>query len=446
MNDIIESAKQLHDYDGVRDFLYSLRYHGAKYGLDRMRHFSKLLGDPQHRIPTIHVAGTNGKGSTCAMLERIFRDQGRTTGLYTSPHLIRQGERIQVNRTILPESAIVRYTQEMVKVLLDDATPSEQWPSFFEFMTAMGFLCFAETPVDVAVIETGLGGRLDATNILQPDLTVITSISLDHTQILGDTLERIAAEKAGILKPGIPVILGDLPAVAEEVIRERASECNATVYSIRDRFGRDLATYPQSNLVGEYQRRNAAMATLACEVLQQNEMGRYALDLSQIPLSLQQVNWPGRWETVSLRLRPALQMILDATHNEEGARMLELNLQRLIEETGHKPVMVVGSLGEDRARSLMDVVTRFADEIYLLQPSQPRALGFEQLRACVPSDYRGSIQDATVDALFSCEQCTIPTKPGQALVVTGSIYLIGEVSDRIHSKPLVNQQKLQDVV
>lgn len=446
MHDIIQTAKQLTDYPSVRDFLYSLRYHGAKYGLERMHSFASLLGEPQHRFPSIHVAGTNGKGSTCAMLEQILRDQRRTTGLYTSPHLIRQGERIQINRQILSESEIVRFTLRMVEVLLMSETAADEWPSFFEFMTAMGFLCFAETPVDMAVVETGLGGRLDATNILKPDLTVITSISLDHTQILGDTLEQIAAEKAGIIKPGIPVVLGRLPSVAEKVIRDRAALLQSPVYSVGERWGSDLASYPKPNLEGEYQQINAAVATLACEVLNQHLPARDSISLAQVSASLRRVSWPGRWETVGLEGQPELQMILDATHNEEGARMLELNLVRLIESTGNKPVIVVGSLGEERARSLMDVVCRYADQIFLLQPSQPRALSFAQLRACIPPGYSGRVTDGTLQALFSYQNTSIPIEPGQALVVTGSIYLIGEISDRIKSTPLVDQQKLQDVV
>jgi len=446
----MQAARDLGDYISVRDFLYGLRYHGAKYGLERMEAFAKLMGAPHTRMPFIHVAGTNGKGSTCAMLEQIFRDQGYCTGFYSSPHLIRQGERIQVNREILSEDDIVRLTKTMVKVLLQDASMRlEKWPSFFEFMTVMAFLRFAEQKVDIAVMETGLGGRLDATNILIPDVSVITSISLDHTNILGDSIEKIAAEKAGIIKAGIPVVLGDLPIAAEQVIREKANLLSAPVYAIRERWGSAIDTYPVSNLTGEYQRINAAISLLVCEVLNQTFPTRYQVQLEQAKTSLTHVYWPGRWEKVQLQQGVAdeeCEIILDATHNEEGARMLELNLKRLIDEKGRKPVIAVGSLGEDRAKSLMEAVCRWSDTIYLLHPNQPRALTFEQLRSCVPADYHGTVVDARVEDLFGFHEIKLPLAPGQALVVTGSIYLIGEVSDVLKSTPVVNQQSLQDVV
>ncbi len=445
MNDLVHAARHLSDYASIRNFLYGLRYHGAKYGLQRMREFVELMGNPQKDLPVIHVAGTNGKGSTSAMLEQIFRDQSYRTGFYSSPHLIRQGERIQVNRVILSEEDIVRLTKKMVAVLLENPdTTSDDWPSFFEFMTAMGFVRFAECEVDIAFIETGLGGRLDATNILNPDLSIITSISLDHTQILGDTLEEIAVEKAGIIKNDTPVVIGKLPPSAEKVIRSIARERNATVFSVRERWGQDFSDYPQPNLMGEYQQINAGVALLACEALNHVYPTRYRMDSKKASASLSHVDWPGRWETVDLN--EGERIILDATHNEEGARMLELNLQRLIKESGCKPIIVAGSLGEDRAKVLMEAVCKYADEVYLLHPNQPRALTFEQLRACVPRSYTGEIHDSNVSDLFQFQKLKIDLKEGQPLVVTGSIYLIGEVSDLLKSTPVANQQSLQDVV
>ena len=191
----------MQNYGRIRDYLYSLKHKGSKYGIDRMRLFAEQLGQPQLKFPCIHVAGTNGKGSTCSMLEAIYRANGYKTGLYSSPHLIRQGERVQVNREILDEADIVAYT-ERLRPIADalGAADADDHPSFFEFMTAMAFLRFAEAEVDIALIETGLGGRLDATNVVDPELSIITSISLDHVEQLGDTLTAIASEKAGIIK------------------------------------------------------------------------------------------------------------------------------------------------------------------------------------------------------------------------------------------------------
>ena len=442
IEDLVSAASNLTDYHSVRNFLYGLRYHAAKYGLERMVDFARLLGNPERDLNCIHVAGTNGKGSTCAMIEAIYRNQGLKTGFYSSPHLIRQGERIQVNREILSEDEIVSYTKRFVKLLLDTSNGTlENCPSFFEFMTAMGFQRFKEASVDVAVIETGLGGRLDATNIITPKLCIITSISLDHTNILGDTIEAIAAEKAGIIKPGVPLIIGLLPPEAEKVIRERAALLGSPVHSVRDRWGDDPETYPKTNLFGDYQRINAAMALLAAETLSP----RFPVDMATCSAALGKIDWPGRWERMQVN-EGGQALILDATHNEEGARMLRANLKALQQEYCCKPVIVTGSLGEDRARSLMDVLADFTDTLYLLQPNQPRALSPRQLRNCVPARYTGEILEAKVEDLFEKGRCKIGVEPDQPILVTGSIYLIGEISDILKSGEPIAQQTLQDVI
>ena len=262
------------DYDATRDYLYALKNRGSKFGIDRMRRLVAALGHPERKFPVIHVAGTNGKGSVCAMLEALYRANGYTTGMFTSPHLLHLGERVQVNRRALDESAIVRYVEELRpaagKLGEEDA---DMHPTFFEFVTAMAFLRFAEDgtdggvdgamlssggAVDIGLIETGLGGRLDATNVVEPELSIITSISFDHMEMLGDTLAKIAAEKAGIIKPGKPVLIGCLPEEAEAVIRSVAAERGAALYAVRDRY--TDADLPATNLAGRFQRWNAAVA------------------------------------------------------------------------------------------------------------------------------------------------------------------------------------------
>lgn len=442
MEDLIKAAYGLTDYNSVREFLYGLRYHGAKYGLSRMLDFSRELGDPQNELTCIHVAGTNGKGSTCSMIEAILRNNGLKTGFYSSPHLIRQGERIQVNREIMTEQEIVDYTKEMVGVLLESSDGTlDNCPSFFEFMTSMGFLKFRKEAVDVAIIETGLGGRLDATNIIHPVLTVITSISLDHTQILGNDIQSIAAEKAGIIKQGIPVVIGLLPEEAEQIIRKKAEACEAPVYSVRERWGDDFNEFPVTNLEGQFQRINAAMATLVVEILSD----RFSIEEKKRKEALLHIDWPGRWEKLKLNGGNQL-VILDSTHNEEGARMLHFNLTALEKEHTHKPVVITGSLGDDRAKHLMEVLADYADSFYLVQPNQPRALDPDQLRACIPEHYKGEVQTAKIGDLFEYGSCKLKVKKDQPILVTGSIYLIGEVSDWVKSEPKRDQQSLQDVI
>lgn len=419
------------DYPTARQFLYGLRYHGAKYGLERMERFVEALGHPQLAFPVIHVAGTNGKGSTCAILEAILREAGLQTGLFTSPHLVRQGERIQVNRTILEEDAIARYTAEMRRSAdaLSKDDP-EAHPSFFEFMTAMAFLHFQREAVDVAVVETGLGGRLDATNVVSPEVSVITSISLDHTEILGDTIEAIAGEKGGIIKDGRPVVLGRLPTEAEAVIRAIATRRRCPVHTIAGRFGEDPSSYPQPSLPGGYQRLNAATAALTAEVLG----GRFELSAAHIARGLRNVSWAGRWESVPLPQGRTL--ILDASHNPEGAAVLDQNLRELRGRLGGpKLTLCCGTLGEARAAALMEVAARHANEIVLLRPHQPRALDFEVIQKYLPAHYRGTVRAEKLRRIFPAPGVCTLGEPGETIVATGSIYLVGEILEALKVPP-----------
>ena len=307
----------LESYEDAKSWLYSLKNRGTTYGIERMEVFAELLGNPQESFPIIHIAGTNGKGSTAAMLESIFRAHGYKTGLSTSPHLVRQGERIQVNREILSEERILEYTREL-KVVGDSIDDQEMCPSFFEFMTAMAFLHFQRSEVDIAIVEVGLGGRLDATNILKPEMAVITSVGMDHCEILGDTLKKIAWEKAGIVKPGIPTVKGRLPDEALEEVARVCEERGSPLISIEDSYSSE-ESYPKTNLPGGYQRINAATAMVVAQSLRE----RFALDEDRCLNALRRVEWPARWDVRRMKHRD---IIFDVSHNEEGSRWLESNL------------------------------------------------------------------------------------------------------------------------
>ena len=426
------------DYAAVQDYLFSLKARGIKFGIDRMRMMVDALGHPELAVPTIHLSGTNGKGSTSAMLDAILHTAGWRTGLYTSPHLVRLGERVQVNRTLLTEAELIAYTRELRPIAEEISRSNpEDHPSFFEFMTAMAFLQFQRKECDMAIIEVGMGGRLDATNVVLPEVAVITSISLDHCEMLGDTVEKIAAEKAGIIKAGRPVVIGRLPGGAEEVIRRIAVERDARVWSVRDEFGDDLARYPTTNLEGDYQRWNAATATLVARALGE----RWELTSDVIRRGLQQVNWPGRWQRGTVGGRP---IIYDASHNPEGAQVLDVNLRHLVAETGHAPVVIVGALGVARAQPLIETICRYASGVYFVVPHQSRACNYEQLEALVPAGYRGHVCRATVEELFpSSDRCTAGDA-GDMIVVTGSIYLLGEVLARVEPARGAGEGRLQD--
>jgi dihydrofolate synthase / folylpolyglutamate synthase len=419
------SASGAMDYAAATDYLFARKARGTKFGIDRVAPLLAALGNPERGLPVVHVAGTNGKGSVAAMLEAIWRTAGWRVGLFTSPHLVTLGERVQVNRKILSEEAIVDYVQKLrpMAVGLGGGDPDDE-PSFFELMTAMAFLEFRRERCDLAVIEVGLGGRLDATNVVAPDVSVITSIGLDHCELLGDTIEKIAAEKAGIIKPGRPVVIGRLPPAAERVVRAVATARAAAVRSVAEEFGNDLARYPETNLEGDYQRWNAATAMLVARVL----AAKWQITDEHIARGLCAVEWAGRWQRTQVGGRL---VVLDASHNPEGAHVLETNLSRLVAETGKRPVVIVGVLGAARARPLMDAIARHAREIHLVIPNQPRACGYEELEALVPAAFRGRVVRAQVTGSFPAPNTCAAGGPDDVVVVTGSIYLLGEVMTQL---------------
>lgn len=426
------------DYPAVQEYLFGLKTKGIKFGVDRMRVLVERLGHPERTFPIIHVAGTNGKGSTSAMLEAIFRGVGYRTGLYTSPHLVRLGERVQVDRRPLTEAEIVGYVRELEPIAqVIGADNPDDHPSFFEFMTAMALLQFARQRCQIGIIEVGLGGRLDATNVVEPEVAVITSIGLDHCEMLGDTEGKIAREKAGIIKPGRPVVIGRMSPEAEAVIRDIAAVQKAPVRSVREVFGETIENYPETNLAGDYQRWNAATATLTIQTLG----AAWKIDGAAIAHGLKHTFWPGRWQRVILDHRT---LILDASHNPEGALVLEMNLRQLWLETRRKPVVIVGVLGAGRARPLLSVIGAYAAELHLVVPNQSRASSHDELLALVPPEFAGPVYRATVAEIFPGGPHCRVGGPEDIVVVTGSIYLLGEIFARLAPERGAIESRLQD--
>jgi dihydrofolate synthase/folylpolyglutamate synthase len=425
------------EFAATKDYLFSLKARGIKFGIDRMRLLCASLGHPERAFPSIHIAGTNGKGSVAAMVDAIFHAAGWRTGLYTSPHLVRLGERVQVDRRALSDAEIMAFTAQLKPHAERlGAVDPDDFPSFFEFMTGAAFLHFARSKVDIGILEVGLGGRLDATNVVTPEVAVITSIGLDHCEMLGDTVEKIVVEKAGIIKPGRPVVLGRLPAGALRVAREIAAERGCAVTAVQDVFGEDVANYPTTNMECDYQRWNAATATLVARQMP----AKWRLTAETVARGLQHVNWPGRWQRLTIGSK---HIILDASHNTEGAMVLETNLQKLRAVTGRKPVFIAGTLGAGRAAALMPVIARHAREIHLVVPHQQRATGYAELESHIPAEFSGRIHRDTVEGVFpQLDSCAVG-EPEDTIVVTGSIYLIGEVMERLQAdRP--NEGRLQD--
>jgi dihydrofolate synthase / folylpolyglutamate synthase len=425
---------------GTRDYLVTLKRRGVALGLDRTRSLLAALGNPQAKMPVVHIAGTNGKGSVAAMIESILRAAGWKTGLYTSPHLVRLGERVQVDREPLTNAALAAYVRELRGIVdqLVRRDGESARPTYFEFMTAVAWMHFVRLKCDIAVVEAGMGGRLDATNVVDPAVSVVTSIGLDHTEFLGHTLEEIAAEKAGIVKPQRPLVIGRLPFSAERVVRAAATGQSSPVTAIAEVFGEQIDRYPRTNLGGEYQRLNAATAKCAIQQLGP----AWHIDDETIDRALMNVSWPARWQRFDLHGRA---VIVDASHNAEGAAALDENLSRLREVLGQRPIVVVGALGETRARALLEVIVRHAADVRLVVPQQNRACRYEQLEALIPKTTVLPVSRCTVDEIFPHAGVCLPNEPiDRSVVVTGSIYLAGEVLARIDPTLGPVEHELQD--
>ena len=301
------------DLSHILKSLYELQRHGIKLGLEHTHRLLEFLGDPHKDLTLIHIAGTNGKGSTCAYIDSILRADGKKIGLYTSPHLIRFNERIRVNGLPIEDYEIIAFMEHA------GTTIKEIESTFFETTTAMALDHFKRHSVDVAVIETGLGGRLDSTNVIKPDLIVITSISMDHMDILGNTIEKIAEEKAGIIKDNIPVISVDHSKTIQKILCRKAQEKNTSITIAKSpsdiRMRVDCTefcydgTYYRTSLVGEHQAANAALAIAATQ--------RYnpLLNNEMIETGLNTLCWPGRMQKLSDRI------YYDVAHNEDGIKM-----------------------------------------------------------------------------------------------------------------------------
>lgn len=390
-----------------------------------MRLLSKLLNNPERQFPIIHVAGTNGKGSVCAMLEAIYRKNGYKTGLFTSPHLVRLEERIQIDRKPISEKDFIQYI-EYIKELADHSPfeSEELRPSFFEILNGAGFLHFAKEKIDIGIVETGLGGRFDSTNIVDPLVSIITSISHDHTEILGDTIESIARAKAGIIKPEKPVVIGLMPVEAESIIIQIAREQNSPVFSVEEVYGKDPEDYPLTALQGTYQRSNAATALLASQVLKYH----FPIDDEASIEALKTVNWPGRWQEISIGDK---KLILDCAHNEAGAKGLAENLELLIKDEGQKPIIIVGVLGAYRAQAILPIISQYAEKIILIELNNPKAMETSALKALIPKSFPGNVIEGSIKELFPSPFICMIETGGRSIVATGSIYLVGEILERI---------------
>ena len=404
-------------YDGAIEFLYGLRLFGAKFGLENTFKLAALAGNPQAKLRFIHVAGTNGKGSTCAMLESIYRASGRRTGLFTSPHLVSFRERIQVNRQLISEDEVVRLVTEIQPWLKE--FPAGHHPTFFEVVAVMALNYFAAQGCEIVIWETGLGGRLDATNIVTPLASIITNIALDHQQWLGDTPAKIAAEKAGIIKPGVPVITAAEEPQALAVIRQTAQELNAPLTACLTA----PANLPPLSLLGEHQKKNAALALATVNVLQ----SELPVSAEAIHPGLTSVVWPGRMQL--LKMAGGRQLLLDGAHNVAGVETLRAALKTTF--PGVPLVLILCALQDKAWPGLCQILAPLAAQIHTVPVASERTASATDLAA----GCRAAHPAAEVTARQNLADALIACKDEPLVVIAGSLYLVGEALELL-GRPL----------
>lgn len=405
----------------------------------------KHLDHPEKKFRSIHIAGTNGKGSVSHMLAAVLQSAGFKTGLYTSPHLKDFRERIKVNGEMIPEEYVIDFTQK-IKPLIEETDPS-----FFEITVAMAFDYFARQQVDIAVIEVGLGGRLDSTNIITPELSVITNIGWDHMNILGDTLQKIAFEKAGIIKPGVPVVVGEILPETSDVFEKVAAEKNAPLYLATSHrsiagwnWGKTQKQYPCGSyelmvevaeknkpdhkhycldLPGIYQTKNLLTALEAIAVLKQLQ---FNLPDSAIQTGLQHTKkltgLHGRWETIQEHPK----IVLDVGHNEDGMRQI---VQQLELTSYHELHIILGLVKDKEVDNILSLLPRSA-HYYFTQARIPRALAAEDLKT--KAGQLGLKGEVIQEVNAAVARAISKAHHDDLILVCGSVFLVGEVNRSVH--------------
>jgi dihydrofolate synthase / folylpolyglutamate synthase len=420
------------DYNNCLNAMYRLRRFGIKLGLSTIRRILKELGNPQDHFACIHVAGTNGKGSIASGIASILKTAGYRTGLYTSPHLVTFNERISIDGRHISNSRVIGAYQAVKNVPY-----GSREPTFFEFATAMALYDFDRQGIDWAIIETGMGGRLDATNIVRPVVSIISNLSLEHREYLGNTLAQIAAEKGGIIKKGIPVVTGVRQPGALSVLKDIAAAKSAPVlrlgkdFRVRRKTGNTFTFFGIQNrwpdmktrLMGRHQVDNAAISLAACELLSHNGASISQENCRQGLLNL---SWPGRLEIVCESPR----IILDGAHNLVAARKLAAYLAQ---EAGQRPItMVIGILDDKPYKAMLSALVPVTQKVIFTRPKIDRGLPPETLYT--EARQYGKEMMILPDVHQAVQQAVNQAAPDDIICIAGSLYVVGEakasLSDR----------------
>lgn len=419
-------------YSQMVDWMFELERFGIKLGLDNMKELSKRIGDPHLDFKSVHVTGTNGKGSVCTFVSEMLRQHGLKVGLYTSPHLVDFRERIRVDGRMIPEKDVVRLGEEL-RVHMEDMAShgKEKQLTFFEFTTGLAFKHFSEKSVDYVVAEVGMGGRMDATNIIQPDVAAITRIGLEHTDYLGRTIMEIAFEKAGIIKDGCKVVTCERNPDVLRLFQDTCQKHKCEFARLGEHFdvsgidqdrsgtrfdyeGERRISDLRTRLLGGFQAENAALAIAAVERLK--DRGVHVTD-DEVRKALKAAKWPGRLDIVSRE--PML--MFDGSHNPDGATTTSKNLEAL----QMTPItFVLGCMKDKDARGIVKALAPHAAMMIVTHVANKRALEADELASIARQEYAGPV--CVVPDSSEAFDRAIEGFMGKGICVTGSLYLVGE--------------------
>ena len=420
------------------DYLQQLDKFGVQPGLERMELLLDYLDNPEQDLDIIHIAGTNGKGSTSALLTSIYKEAGYKVGTYNSPEIVEFNERMRINDEYISDEKLASLVREL-KPAIKEVESELAHPTFFEVVTAIAILYFAQENVDLAILEVGMGGLLDATNVGHSLVSVITNVSLDHTEYLGDNLAEITTEKGGIIKEGQSVITAATKSEVKNKLAEIAAERNADLINIYDYFfweKKESAQIEQKidvnglrgyynnlklPLLGEYQIINTATAIAVVEVLYSD----YPVAPENIKKGISKVQWPGRLEVVAEN--PMI--ILDGAHNQSGAQKLRVELENLEYE---RLIMVLSILGDKDYQGIIEQLAPIADELILAQNQNPRAAKVEDLYKCV-QNYQVQVKSEK-DLEKAVDDAISEAREKDLILIGGSLYTVSEIRKKFIAK------------
>ena len=440
-------------FDAI-NYLYGLQKYGIKLGLEKTGEILAQLGDPQRRFPSVHIAGTNGKGSVSAMISSMLAAGGYEIGLFTSPHLVSFTERIRINNRQISEAEVIRLTEE-IRDKISNPAAREFDPTFFEFVTAMAFLHFQRNRIDWAVIETGMGGRLDATNTVTPEVAVITRISYDHREFLGAALPDIAAEKAGIIKRGVPVVCAAQEQEAEEVIRAAAREKSAALFMYGKDFGGELLSSGLEGITFTYHDDAGTIPDLYAPLAGEHQLINACLALKAATLALKNSNellrkglastrWPGRLDMVS----EDPPIMIDGAHNPDAAAALSVFIRQHL--GGRRLILIMGVMADKDVGGILNPLLPLASEIIFTAPDYGRAASPATLAGHAAAQGISRVHTAptvreAIGLAIKISNESSPPQPtlgkggseggySSLILITGSFYTIGEAMEALGEK------------